>query len=166
MTGFGVIVYGVQNSTLRSIVMLDTPEAPVVLEPGEAALHLGFLASVPSIEEAKAHIFSKTNVSPPSGRCCVVGNGIVIGTISADPAIDTHPQGTLVFSDHAERGDLYANGQFQRRYAVVQVGTGRVINIVYADPAAAHAANLIPSTTLNVGGIVPVHKGPPTGATS
>lgn len=162
MPGYGVIVYGEANSTLRSIVMLDTPEAPIALMPGEAALYLGPLAHAPSIDEAKTHIFAETNVHPPSGRCCIVANGIVTSIASLDPEIDSVASGTLVFSDDAIVGDLYADGQFQRRFASVQVSTGRVTAIVYANPNAAHSPHLIASLTLNVGDIVPPpRQGPP-----
>ena len=157
---YGVIVYGAQNSTLRSIIMLDYPEQPVALAPGEAALRLGPLTVAPSIEQAKTLIFKATNVAPPSGRCGLVVGGKVVGILNADPAIDSTPAGMLVPSDVATIGDLYADGAFQRRYAVVQVGTGRVTSVVYADPATSHAPNLVASETLNVGDTVQLQVKP------
>ena len=135
--------------------MLDYPEQPVTLVSGEAMLPLGAVARAPTAEEAKAHIFSATNVQPPSGRCCFISGGVVTAILNADPAIDSTPAGTLVASDVGNVNDRYANGLFQRRYAVVQIGTGRVTAIVYANPAASVAPNFVSSLTLSVGDIAP-----------
>jgi hypothetical protein len=142
------IVYGAKNKVLRRVVMQDGGGAPDRV-PGEAVVRLGPLAIPTSLSDALAAIPGAT-----LGRCAVVINGAVNHILCADPALDSVPVGTLVLSDLAQPGDLYANGAFQRRFVTVQ--DGLVVGAQYMDVATQATATVIPSLTLEPGDRLPV----------
>ena len=92
--------------------------------PGESMLLLP-LNRPHDDTSCRSAIAAATGVSPPSGRCCVVNNsGDVVAVCSADPTIDTHPDGLVVASEIAGPGDRYVGGVFHRQYKVAGPASG------------------------------------------
>ena len=101
-----------------------------------------------------------------SGRCAVVdkNSNLVTAVIIADPALYSDPGGSLVIiHDLAIPGDLWTGAIFTRRYveinphaatALLSIVAVSVQNITTAVPGTVGNI-LMPSTTLNVGSVLP-----------
>ncbi len=114
------VFYATGSKVLRRKVIPDDDAqlAGLSTPAGESML---LLPLVQPFDDAscRAAIAASTGTAVPSGRCCVIDDGgNVIGICNADPALDTHPQGELVASDHAGPGDKYIARVFFRRYVV------------------------------------------------
>jgi hypothetical protein len=114
------VFYATQSKILRRVVIPDHDAQleGLAVPPGESVLWMQL--DRPHDEgSCRAAIATATGVVPPSGRCCVVDErGVVIAVCNADPALDAHPQGWLVVSEHANPGDRYAGGVFLRESRV------------------------------------------------
>ena len=101
----------------------------------------------------RAAIAAVTGVTPPSGRCCVVGDtGVVIDVRNADPSLDSDPRGVVVASEHAGCGDRYIDGVFLRHYEIVNRSTNKVLSTAWlpiVGPTTMAGVNLVASVSLS-----------------
>ncbi len=83
------IVVPSDNSSLNFLATMVGPGESIVARPtGHGDGHAQWAAAVQSV----------TGVMPPSAACAVVdATNTVILIVMADPALDTHPQGTLIW---------------------------------------------------------------------
>lgn len=118
-----VIVYS-PNLNIRRSVIIPSDDSQVAhhatnLVKGEAAL-IGTLADYNSIGP-DAMLAAHTAQQPSSDRCIIVSPnalGTILGAVRADPAIDTHPAGTLVLHPTALVGGTYKNAVYVAPVAV------------------------------------------------
>lgn len=150
------ILYSKSQARVRLVVVPDLDsELPLIPRPGEgyAEQALGDYQK----RGAAAAVFDITGTPPLSDRCAQIdSSGIVLGVVHADPLIDT-AAGTLVLSDIAIAGDVLTNGVYMRRFALVALNTGAVLQVVMADasdPPTAVGQVPIASTTLQVGEVI------------
>lgn len=156
------VFYATGSKILRRKVIPDN-DAQLALhqsEPGESRLLMP-LDRLYDDAACRAAIAAATGVTPPSGRCCVVDStGKVTGVCNADPALDTHPAGSLIASDIAGPGDSHVAGRFVRHYAVVSTATNTVTAIQQL-PVGARTAPLgcylVPAGSHQVGDLLPTH---------
>jgi hypothetical protein len=122
------VYYATGSKVLRRKVVPDNDALLKALSipPGESVLLLP-LAQPYDDASCRTAIAAATGAVVPSGRCCVIDDDWeVIGICNGDPALDTHPNGQLVASDHAGPGDRYVAGVFLRRYPVANHATNVV----------------------------------------
>lgn len=104
----GVIVYGARSKIIRRIVVPGPGESlPVgICQPGEAMLRaeIGMCDGLPRMDDAARCVTDVTGIIPPSGRCAVIRDGVVVNVINADPHLDEITDCTLVLSETAAIG--------------------------------------------------------------
>ena len=112
-----VVIYATASGILRRKIIPDKDSQLALHLPGPGESRLLMPLAQPYDDDAcRTAIAAATGVTPASGRCCIVDEcGNVVGVCQADPALDAHPAGTLVASDHAGPGDRYVAGVFNRR---------------------------------------------------
>jgi hypothetical protein len=165
-----VVIYSVNDGSIRSIILPDTGAQGKVLAIGEAALTL---TGPSDLASCRAAVQAVRGVPCASGRCVVVSAGVVVDTYMGDPQIDTHPRGQLVSSDDGIVSDHYDGTQLTRQMVIVNQQTSRVVNIIFlplkANPGAGNV--MYPFTTppfsptLQRGDVVVISTGPPATVT-
>jgi len=159
------VFYATGSKILRRKIIPDSDAQLALHQPGPAESRLLMPLDRPyGDEECRAAIAATTGVVPPSGRCCVVdAAGKVTGVCNADPALDTHPAGSLVASDIAGPGDSFVAGRFVRPYALVSTATNRVTAIrplPVGAPMPPLGCYLLPAGSHRVGDLLPPHGEP------
>ena len=159
------VFYATGSKILRRKIIPDSDEQLALHQPGPDESRLLMPLDRPyGDEECRAAIAAATGVAPPSGRCCVVdAAGKVTAVCNADPALDTHPAGSLVASEIAGPGDSFVAGRFVRPYAVVSTVTNTVTAIQQL-PVGARITPLgcflVPAGSHRVGDLLPPHGEP------
>jgi len=156
------VFYATGSKILRRKVIPDSDAQLVLHQPGQGESRLLLPLAQPHDDAScRAAIAAATGVAPPSGRCCIVdGAGNVTGVCNADPALDTHPAGSLVASDLAGPGDSLVAGRFVRRYAVVSTTSNAVTAIrlrPVTAPTAPLGSYLVLAGSHQVGDVLPAH---------
>lgn len=133
-------------------------ELPLPTRPGEAYIEQSLVDY--RLLGPDAAVQAATGGAPLSDRCAIISptTHTVLSHCQADPNIDTHPLGSLVLSAISIEGDIYSNGNFIRRYALVNAA-GLVTGVVTqnaATPPANAVGFVIPSLTANVGDTIPL----------
>jgi hypothetical protein len=121
------VFYAAGSKILRRKIISDSDAQLALHQPGPGESRLLMPLDRPYGDKECSEA---TGVAPPPGRCCVVdAAGKMTGVCNADPALDTHPTGSLVASDIAGPGDSLVAGRFVRPYAVVSTATNTVTAI-------------------------------------
>ena len=159
------VFYATGSKILRRKIIPDNDAQLALHQPGPGESRLLMPLDRPyGDKECRAAIAAATGVAPPSGRCCVVDDaGKVTGVWDADPALDTHPAGSLVASDIAGPGDRFVAGPCVRPYAVVSTATNTVTAIRQLPVGARmtpFGCYLVPAGSHRVGDLLPPHGKP------
>jgi hypothetical protein len=154
------VLYATGSKILRRKVIPYNDAQLALHQPGPGESRLLLPLTQPHDDAScRAAIAAATGVMPPSGRCCIVdGAGNVTGVCHADPALDTHPAGSLVASDLAGPGDSLVAGRFVRHYAVVSTASNAVTalrQLPVTAPTAALGSYLVPAGAHQVGDVLP-----------
>ena len=130
------IVYTAANKVHRGFIVPDNDaelDNPWHVHLGEKLIKVS-LASVTfpiTLQFLKNQIALAEQVVPsavPSGRCVVVdAQGNVAAVAMADPALDTHPAGTLMAHNSATFGWNWNGASWTKPYAVVDQNTLKVV---------------------------------------